>query len=160
MSFIPSAQSSMIKEELEEKFVFNLFILDNFNINIFTFLKNLVKIMIFFELGFSFYFIFVCIKEQYPLGTWNIFRIIYGFLWTGLTVFINCFYELIYQLLSLNISLIFFYSSIFLFGFLLWYLVEINPSISNYLIGSLVYGFLIFFHIYYLSKYFDFEPEY
>jgi hypothetical protein len=148
----------MVKEELEDKFVFNLGILDNFSINIFKFLINLVKIMIFFELGFSSYFMIVCIKEQYGLGPWNLFRIIYDFLWTGFMVFINCFYELIYQLLSLNIGLIIFYLSIFLIGYFIWYLVEINPSISNYFIGSLVYGFLIYFQIYYLSKYFNFEP--
>jgi hypothetical protein len=158
MSYLPTAQSSMVKEVLEEKLVFNLNVFDN--INFMNILINLIKIVIFFELGFSFYFLIYSIIEGYGFYPGNLFRIIYGFFWTGFQVFLNCFIELISNLLALNIDLVIFYLSIFLIGFFIMSIVEINPNISNYLICSFVYGLFIYLHIVYISKYFDFNPEY
>jgi hypothetical protein len=109
-------------------------------------------------LGFAFYVFIVGIIEQNYWHFENLYQAIFGSLYTGFMVIINCFYELIYQLLSLNIDLIIFYLSIFLMGFFLLSLVEINQNISNYLMGAFIYGLFIYLQIFYISKYFDFEP--
>ena len=157
MSFIPSAQSSMVKDDIEEKILKNLSefdidnkIFDNLNLNI-NVLFNFIKILFFFEFGFDLFFlIYSSINDPYMF-----FAYFFQYIIIGLIIFPNTIISCFDSLLRGDIEDFISIMKLYVMGIIILFFIESNPKAVTYLIGLATYGFILYFSL--MSK-FDIIP--
>jgi hypothetical protein len=144
MSFIPSAQSSIIKEEIKERLVFNLSVFNNLNLNL-NDLFNFIKILIFLYLGFSFGdLLFSIVNNEWYTN----------FLYSILVAFLNSFSLIFYFKSNGNTYGVFLVLSSYLIGLTIWLILQnIGVNFISYSIGLFIYILILVCYYYYKLVY-------
>jgi len=143
--FVSTVESKLIREELEEKFVYNLSIFNYININIIKILFNIVKILIFLELGFAIGHTIRCILDGDISYIYKDFLLGLLFFPVSIIGIYNRISNTGDILEAIQIIVLYFIGAIILL------LIEnINPNFINYFIGFLLFGFI---YIYWLENF-------
>ena len=145
MPLVSSGELKLVRNEIDErvnenfdKFGFNLDFFDNFDINKLNVLL-IIKILIFLEIGFDLYLlIYSLINDPYMF-----FEYFFNYIVIGLIIFPNTIITVLDSIFRGDATRFLNIMQMYVIGVLILFLIEINPTILNYLIGSIIYGFIL-----------------
>jgi hypothetical protein len=145
MPLVSSVELKLVRNEIDErvnenfdKFGFNLDFFDNFDINKLNVLL-IIKILIFLEIGFDLYLlIYSLINDPYMF-----FEYFFNYIIIGLIIFPNTIITVLDSIFRGDVTRFLNIMQMYVIGVLILFFIEINPTISNYLIGSIIYGFIL-----------------